>query len=41
MSKFMDMDDMLDGLGLREETLTYTKINFAGFESVHVDGFHA
>jgi hypothetical protein len=39
----MDMDDMLDAQALRDsrETLTYTEINFASFESVHVDEFHA
>lgn len=25
----------------RAEALTYTEIDFAGFEPVHVDGFHA
>jgi hypothetical protein len=25
----------------RMEALTYTKIDFASFEPVHVDGFHA
>ena len=40
------MDDRLDAQGLREgivvvwEALTYTEIDFAGFEPVHVDGFH-
>jgi hypothetical protein len=40
------MDDRLDAQGLLKEivvgweALTYTEIDFASFEPVHVDGFH-
>ena len=35
------MHEFTGGNGGRAEALTYTEIDFAGFEPVHVDSFHA